>query len=202
MFRIGQPTSDATRRFLQTLADREFSYADVGLTRTGAAPQGYFVNRWREEIGTGEAAYLRAQAALGQWGMFEIPWAQAMADAGPVSTGQNVAIYAGKAGAWVLVGCRVVYTVDECDGPIVRFGFANGTLVDHVVAGEERFLVEWNRETDQVVYDLFSFSWPNHFVSQCGYPVLWRLQQRFAQDSAKALARAAQHESHVAQPQT
>jgi phosphatidylserine/phosphatidylglycerophosphate/cardiolipin synthase-like enzyme len=46
--------------------------------------------------------------------------------------------------------CRVVYVIDEPDGPIARFGFAYGTLPGHAVAGEELFLATWDRATDEV----------------------------------------------------
>lgn len=196
MFRIGKPSPDTVERFRQALAERDYSYAEVGLSRFGEAPQGNFVNRWRQVLGQGEEFFTKAREALANWQMFDIGWAYIDAEPGPPETNQNVAIYAGKAGVWALVGCRVVYVVDETDCPVVRYGFANGTLVDHVVSGEERFLVEWNRETDEVTYDLYSFSWPSHFVSQCGYPVLWRLQQRFARDSAEALITACGRKSN------
>ena len=53
--------------------------------------------------------------------------------------------------------CRVVYVVDE-EEPIQRYGFAYGTLPDHAETGEERFLVEWNRASGEVWYDILAFS--------------------------------------------
>ncbi len=60
-----------------------------------------------------------------------------------------------------------------------RFGFAYGTLEDHAESGEERFLVEWNRENDEVWYDLLAFSRPNQFLSRTGYPFTRRAQKKF-----------------------
>ncbi len=78
-----------------------------------------------------------------------------------------------------------------------RFGFAYGTLADHMERGEERFCIEWCRD-DSVWYDLLAFSWPNHFVTQCCLPYMRRLQHRFACDSAKSMTLAVSEEAGVA----
>ena len=71
----------------------------------------------------------------------------------------------------------------------VIFGFAYGTLPDHAESGEEKFIVEWNEADDAVCYDILAFSRPNHFLARLGYPLIRRLQKRFAQDSAAAMKR-------------
>ena len=88
-----------------------------------------------------------------------------------------------------LNACRMVYVVDE-SGPIRRFGFACGTLPGHVESGEERFLVEWHRDTDRVWYDILAFSRPNHLLTRLGYPLIRRSQRRFARDSAVSMVSA------------
>ena len=71
-----------------------------------------------------------------------------------------------------------------------KFGFAYGTLPGHVESGEERFLIEWDRETDKVWYDILAFSRPNHFLTRLGYPLVRRTQKRFGRDSAASMFRA------------
>ena len=56
-------------------------------------------------------------------------------------------------------------------------------------SGEERFTVAWH-EDDAVWYDILAFSRPNHFLARLGYPLVRRLQKRFARDSAAAMKRA------------
>ncbi len=92
-------------------------------------------------------------------------------------------------GFWWLNSCRIIYTMDE-SGPITKFGFAYGTLPGHVESGEERFLIEWDRDTDKVCYDILAFSRPNHFLTRLGYPLVRRSQKRFGRDSAAAMFRA------------
>ena len=42
-------------------------------------------------------------------------------------------------------------------------------------------------EDDAVWYDILAFSRPNHFLARLGYPLVRRLQKRFARDSASAI---------------
>ena len=93
-------------------------------------------------------------------------------------------------GTWWLNACRVVYLVEE-DGPPRRFGFAYGTLPDHIEQGEERFLVE--QDPDGVTwYDLSVFSRPRHLLARIGYPVARVMQRRFARHSQAAMQRTVQ----------
>jgi len=118
-----------------------------------------------------------------------MPWVRLCWPTAPIAERSNVAVLAHRIGLFWLNACRIVYLIDE-DGPTKRFGFAYGTLTEHAESGEERFLVEWNRETDAVSYDLLAFSRPNQFLSRVGYPVARRLQKQFAADSKAAMVRA------------
>lgn len=65
-----------------------------------------------------------------------------------------------------------MYTVDgnSPDGTKKKFGFAYGTLPIHVERGEERFLIEWNLKTNEVFYEILSFSVPQAWFSSLAYP--------------------------------
>ena len=52
--------------------------------------------------------------------------------------------------------CRIVYVIDE-QGSSERYGFAYGTLPDHMERGEERFTVEFDTDDQTVWYDLYAF---------------------------------------------
>ncbi len=132
----------------------------------------------------------RAIVALRTWKMFDIPWVQLCWPSAPIAVGENVAVVARYMNCYWLNACRVVYVVDEDAGPLKRFGFAYGTLEDHAESGEERFLVEWDSDSNEVWYDLLAFSRPNQFLSRIGYPFARRLQKRFATESKLAMARA------------
>ena len=91
-------------------------------------------------------------------------------------------------GLCVLNACRVVYVVEE-EQPIRRFAFAYGTLPEHAESGEERFLVEWQKD-DSVWYDIFAFSRPNQLFSRIAYPYVRSKQRQFAKDSMLAMKAA------------
>jgi uncharacterized protein (UPF0548 family) len=90
---------------------------------------------------------------------------------------------------WWLNASRIVYVIDE-GGPLTRFGFAYGTLPEHAESGEERFLIEWERDSDEVWYSILAFSRPRHWLALAGYPLVRRLQRRFGRESAAAMVRA------------
>lgn len=60
---------------------------------------------------------------------------------------------------------RIVYVVDEPN----RYGFANGTLPHHPVAGEEAFLVEQD-EGGNVSFEIEVFSRPRHPLARLESP--------------------------------
>ena len=121
--------------------------------------------------------------------MFNLNWITLHWPSTPIRAGENVAVLARYSGVFWLNACRIVYVVEQAE-PVRRFGFAYGTLEDHAESGEERFTVEWNRETDEVWYDLLAFSRPNQVLVRLGYPLARRLQKRFAADSKEAMVRA------------
>jgi uncharacterized protein (UPF0548 family) len=79
--------------------------------------------------------------------------------------------------------------IDSATGDLHRFGFVYGTLPGHVECGEERFLIEWDQSNDSVWYDILAFSRPHHVLTRIGYPVVRRLQKKFARDSAAVMQR-------------
>jgi uncharacterized protein (UPF0548 family) len=71
--------------------------------------------------------------------------------------------------------------------PVQRFGFAYGTLPDHVERGEERFIVEWLLKDDSVWYDILAFSQPRHPLVRFSSPLARVLQNRFVRDSKRRM---------------
>ncbi len=188
MLSLRKPSADALRRFLAAQRELPFTYEAVGAT-AGTPPAGYVVDRTRIKLGEGEPVFRSAIAALKRWEQFNLGWVGAWPSDTPIQKGEVVAVMGRAVGVWWLNACRVVHVVDG-DGPISKFGFAYGTLPGHVESGEERFLVEWDREGNGVWYDIVAFSRPHQFPARLGYPVVRRLQKRFGRDSAASMLRA------------
>ena len=181
LFRLTAPTEDEIRCFVAKQKDSSFSYSEVGASAT-TAPLGYNVDHNRIELGKGEDAWQRAVEAIRTWRMFSLPWVGLHWPTAPILVGTDVAVSVHHFGFYSLNACRIVYVVDE-ERPMKRFGFAYGTLAEHAESGEERFTLEWNRDTDEVWYDILAFSRPKNMLARLGYPLSRLLQKRFAEGS-------------------
>lgn len=188
MLSLRKPSAETLQRFLADQGTLDFSYAAVGATAT-TPPAGYTVDRTHIDLGRGDAVFGAARAALERWEQFRLGWVEAWPADTRLEESQVVAVMGWAAGFWWLNACRIIYVVDD-PGPIHYFGFAYGTLPGHVESGEERFLLAWDRATDQVSFDILAFSRPNHFLARLGYPLVRRAQKRFGRDSATSMFRA------------
>jgi len=177
MFRMTEPSEQDAVDFVNGQRDLPFTYDEVGATNTNP-PSDYNVDHNRIQIGTGEAVYQRGVEALKNWRQFDLGWVTVVPRGVRIEVGATVAVKARAFGTWSLNASRVVYTIDEER----RFGFAYGTLPDHVERGEERFLIEWQLD-DSVWYDIFAFSRPQHPLVRLSKPLARRLQKQFARDS-------------------
>jgi uncharacterized protein (UPF0548 family) len=188
MLLLSEPSDTKIRKFLARAAESNFTYSEIGAT-LALIPPLFTVDRNRIRLGSGSRTWRGAVEAVKKWEMFNLGWVRLYWPDTPLATNKNVAIQAHHMGCYWLNACRIVYVIDE-DGPVKRFGFAYGTLDDHAESGEERFLVEWNRESDEVSYDLLAFSRPHQFLSRVGRPFARILQKRFAAQSKAAMVRA------------
>lgn len=177
MFLIHEPSDEDVIRFLATQRGLPFSYAEVGATNA-TPPAGYNVDHNRIQLGSGEATFKRAVAAVKRWQHFDLGWVTIVPHGIAVEVGATVAVKARAFGTWSLNASRVVYTIEESRS----FGFAYGTLPDHVERGEERFLVEWLAD-NSVWYDILAFSRPKHPLVRFSAPLARRLQKQFARES-------------------
>ena len=189
MFLPRQPSDETIRQFISSQHELSFSYGEVGATRNEATPANYTVDHNRIRLGAGERAYDRAVSALRSWQQFDLGWVTIVPPQTPIEVGRTVAVQAHTFGFWSLSACRIVYVIEEKE-TTKRFGFAYGTLPNHVECGEERFTIEW-RADDSVWYDIYAFSHPQHPLVRLGSAVARRLQKRFVRDSLASMKAAA-----------
>lgn len=189
MFLLSQPSEDQIQKFISSQRDRPFSYSQVGATRTAAPPVGFNVDHNRRKLGQGEDTYQRAVAALKTWKQFDLGWVRIVPPNSKVEAGNTVAVQAKSFGFWSLNACRIVYLVADDAALKGRFGFAYGTLPDHIECGEERFTIEWC-EDDSVWYDIYAFSRPHHPLVRLGFPLARVMQKRFVKDSLATMVAA------------
>lgn len=188
MFFLSEPSAETITRFVSSQAQQPFTYAEVGATQEHP-PANYVLDHNRIKLGAGQETYERAVAALRRWQQFDLGWVKIVPDTTPLEVGATVAIKAKTFGFWSLSACRIVYVINQ-EGPSRRFGFAYGTLTNHVERGEERFTIEWHADDDSVWYDILAFSRPHQLFVMLGYPLARRLQKRFVRESLLTMAAA------------
>ena len=189
MFTLSAPSEDQIRRFISKQKDSGFSYPEVGASAT-IAPPGYNVDHNRILLGSGDGTWQRAAEAIRKWRKFRMPWVNLYWASAPIQVGTDVAVLVRHFGFYSLNACRILYVVDQ-ESPVKRFGFAYGTLGEHAESGEERFTIEWDRNNNEVWYDILAFSRPRQRFARLGYPLSRLLQKRFAQGSKAAMLQAA-----------
>ena len=189
MFAFAIPGDGAIREHLAQLSRAAYSYPEVGALKEPVFPPGYRVDRHRILLGHGAACYERAKLALQRWEMFNVGWVKLHPPVPRLAANTDIAISARFLGLWHINFCRIAYTLED-KGEVERYGVALGTLPGHILAGEERFSVEWQRADESVWYHVCAFSRPDQLLSRLGYPVVRQLQKRFAGDSHIAMARA------------
>ena len=185
MFLLSRPSPAKVEAFLRERESDVFSYPEVGGTRGEPFPNGYNIDHNRAQLGSGTGDFERARSAIRGWHMFKVPGLDLIHSDTPIESGRNVALLASHLGFYSLSSCRIVYVIDEPH----RYGFAYGTLTEHVEIGEERFTVEFHPDTNEVWYDIFAFSRPGHVLVKLGYPYGRYLQRQFAAGSKAAMKR-------------
>jgi uncharacterized protein (UPF0548 family) len=189
MFLLRKPSDETIAEFISSQQAQPFSYEAVGATQSETPPTGFTVDHNRTRLGDGETIFERAVAALRNWQQFELGWIKIMPPGSPITVGQTVAIRAHTFGFWSLSAARIVYVIEESE-PVQRFGYAYGTLPNHVECGEERFTIE-RLEGGSVWYDLYAFSHPQHPLVRLGSPLARNLQKHFVRESLEVMRKAA-----------
>jgi uncharacterized protein (UPF0548 family) len=190
MFMINEPTDEDVKNFISSQRDLPFTYSEVGATNTALPEEGFTLDRNHIQLGHGEATFKAAVEVLKNWGQFDLGWVTVVPRGVEIKVGATVAVKARAYGTWSLNASRVVYVIDHPRA----FGFAYGTLPDHVECGEERFLVAW-MGSDAVWYDILAFSRPRHPLVRLSAPLARLLQKRFARESLSRAQRLVSRDS-------
>jgi uncharacterized protein (UPF0548 family) len=191
-----KPSPARLRRILVAQSALSVTYAEVGATAglpPGTDPLGrsYNVDHTRVELGAGTSTFDLATTALRRWQQFDLGWLGAFPTNTPIAVGKTVLVIARAGGLWWTNAARIVYVVDEETDAARRFGFAYGTLPGHVESGEERFLVEWDRATSRVYFDIVAFSRPRHLLVRLNRGQARAMQKRFAKEAGEAMRQGA-----------
>lgn len=191
MLVLKKPEPQRLKEYLARQESSSFSYAELGAT-SGVLPVGYAVNHTRKELGRGQTTFDCACTALASWQQMQLGWVACWPQTVVLKQGETFAVIGRAFGLWWINACRIVYLIDDrVEG--AKFGYAHGTLVDHVARGEERFLIEMCAD-GTVWIDILAFSRPNTLAARIGYPLMRRAQRRFGLDATAKLLQVIQAE--------
>ena len=193
-FQLSYPDEKQLKTYLDQQKNSKYSYEEVGATRN-QQPGGYDNDYNHVVLGKGDIVWENAKQAIVSWQQYPKPWTNIYPVKAPLKKGQTVAVLFRVAGVWWRSSARIVYTIDESD----RFGWAYGTLNDHVEKGEECFWIEKNEE-GFVSYHIRAFSRPAFWMARFGYPLARYWQRRFVKESMETMqtiSKQAQNESYA-----
>lgn len=164
-----------------------FSYPQVGATRH-TFPPGYNHDRTEIFLGTGNELWEATKIELLHWRHYP-DWTRVFMEKGhSISKSEHgtVGVYFKMFGLWWENHCRIVY-VQEKES---EWGFAYGTLSDHVEKGEEYFYVRRDVQ-GKIYYGINAFSRPNLWFTWLGYPLARFYQRKFVKDSLATMKKFA-----------
>lgn len=192
MIHILRPAKEKMPKLIANWQSKAFTYKDVGFTKTKNTepPQGFNLDRRRIVLGHGEQVFLKAKECVKNWKMYDVGWMDIHRPLPKIEEGAISVTFLKLCGIWfTAIPCRIIYTINEELPDKHQFGFGFGTIEGHPEKGEERFLVEWNKEDDTVHYEVYAISRSGHFLTKCGYPVMRYLQGCFFRDTQQAMLR-------------
>lgn len=183
-----RPSASRIQTFLASQRGLPFSYP-AGEGSFEEPPAGFVRDHHAVKLGEGPQVYDRACEAVRGWAMSRIGWVEVWPEQATVEDGAVVALLGHVFGVWCLFACRIVRVV-EGHGASETFEFSYGTLPGHMLCGEERFRVRWDRDEGSVWYELDAFSRPATVTGRLAYPMVRAIQKRFGPDSLRSMIRA------------
>ena len=192
MLTLSKPTRHGVNQLLRESETSRLTYDQIGGTLQNRMPLGFNHDSCRIRLGKGRATFRKAIGAFHEWGMFPPAMTTVLTPTASIDVGQTVAIQFRAFLFWSVCPCRIVYVINEQSQSASRhrFGFGYGTLPGHVEKGEERFLLEWNRDSDEVWYSIQAFSTPRHILAKLAYPYARYQQSKFRKLSCESMLAA------------
>jgi uncharacterized protein (UPF0548 family) len=145
----------------------------------GTPPEGFVHEHFRSEVGRGLRAFQTAREAFQKWKEFDLGWVEVAYPLPEIALGELVAVEAHTACLWSINFNRIVEVVDNSN----QFGFIYSTTAFHVEEGQERFAIDFDAESESVLYVIEAVSRPRHLLARIGYPFSRAMQHRFVRDS-------------------
>jgi uncharacterized protein (UPF0548 family) len=174
-FQLSFPTKEQLDTLIENQRNTELTYNKFNL-------QGYDHDKNRIFLGSGKSVWAAAKRAMQQWAMFPDGWAKIYYQNPTFQKGDIVVMNARVFGVWWLNAARILTVLDDEQ----NFGFAYGTLPNHVEMGEELFKISIDEQGD-VYYSITAFSRPRFWAVRWTYPLSRSFQRKFVKDSLQKM---------------
>ena len=165
-------------------------YVGFGATIPGsqvAIPDNYHRNHIRAAMGEGEPVFKAVAAAILRKQGVDLGWVTLQ---GAVAPDAELVMLAKVLGTRWHLPLQVVDVYEmELSGSLIA-GFSYATRHGHMLRGEERFCAEWDLQSNQVTYEIFSFSQPDRLLAKIGWRYIVHLQKSFLSASVSAIQQA------------
>jgi uncharacterized protein (UPF0548 family) len=185
VFRLAPHDPAHLHDLLADWRQRPLSYLPIGCTRSPQPVPGFWRDETSVQLGRGEALYRAAAERANRAEFYPGSMAELHAPQRPLEAGDTlVVVYRVPIlPLWIVMPTRVIYRFDDAesspDGTRHQCGFAYGTVTGHPEAGEERFEVSWNEQTDEVWFRILVIARPAWLLAWLGFPFTRREQFRF-----------------------
>lgn len=174
-FQFSFPTTAQLDALIENQRSAELTYNKYNLQR-------YDHDKNQVLLGSGSEVWAAAKQAMKQWAMFPDGWAKIYYQNPTFKKGDIVVMNARVFGIWWLNAARILTVLDDDN----HFGFAYGTLPNHVEMGEEVFQILMN-EHGEVYYSITAFSRPRFWAVRWTYPLSRYFQKKFVKDSLQKM---------------
>lgn len=189
MLSLSKPSPGSCREFIERSHCADLSYAYRGCVARGDTPAGFSRDHARCLLGKGESSWWAAVESFKQWEFMPASVVEVVPPAS-IQCDQIVGVLFRGLGVWSLNPARIIEVHESADETARVFGFTYGTVAGHVEQGEERFLLKWDLESDEVWYLLDAVSRPKHFLAWVAYPYARYQQARFRRESCQSMLKS------------
>lgn len=186
MLSLRKPSAEQCAAMLRISESAKLSYAFPGSIERGATPAGFNRDHCRCLLGTGSEVWLAAVESFKHWRFMPASVVEVIAPE-TIECDQVAGVLFNGLGIWSANPARIIRVHDSENSTRRLFGFTYATLPGHVEQGEERFLLNWNYESDEVWYELEAISRPNHLLAWLAYPYSRWQQARFRKESCASM---------------
>lgn len=195
--RMTRPTAEDRKRACERaeLDESNVEKEWIGITKNAPPwPETFPVNKYRirhhrGRLGSGERTYRKAVECLRKWEQFQLGWAEVDPNT-EIQVGKGVCVMAKSFLVWTLNPLRITYVDKENHEGKQLYAYGHTTQRGHMLAGEEKFQLEWDVARGDVTYEILSFSKPDNWLSTITYPAVQYLQGKFAKNSIAKMQRA------------